>query len=186
MLTHVLSLTLPLMMITGTGSSIDVAPTPSTTSGTFQAYRPGATAITYDPAVVPAGASATLSISGTGYGTEVALTVTGLIGGRMYGAHLHTAPCGADPDASGPHYQNHPDPVTPSVNPVYANARNEVWLDLTADASGSATSAATHGWSFRDAAPPRALVLHTEHTHTGTGEAGKAGARVACLTLPGA
>lgn len=211
MLTRLLALALPLPMITGCAPAADIAPAHVTTatvsawtiyrsaspspapaappptaeaSGTFQAYRPGSTAVTYDPAVVPAGATAKLTITRTGYGTAVTLTVTGLIANRAYGAHLHVAPCTADPEASGPHYQNHPDPVTPSVNPVYANPRNEVWLDFTADGAGSAAATATHGWNFREAAPPRAVVLHSEHTHTAAGEAGKAGARVACLTLP--
>ncbi|MEU4236425.1 superoxide dismutase family protein [Actinoplanes sp. NPDC026619] len=185
MLTHALALALPFTMITGVAGATDIAPSrPAATAGTFMPYRPGSTAITYDPAVVPAGATATLTITTTGYGTEVALAVTGLTANRMYGAHLHTAPCAADPDAAGPHYQNHPDPVTPSVNPVYANPRNEIWLDFTADTTGAATTSVHHGWSFRPSAPPRSVVLHAEHTHTAAGEAGKAGARLACLTLP--
>jgi Cu-Zn family superoxide dismutase len=95
-------------------------------------------------------------------------------------------PCTADPEEAGPHYQNHQDPVVPSTNPIYANPDNEIWLDFTADASGNATSIASHGWDFSPARAPRSLVLHAEHTHTAAGEAGKAGARVACLTLPAA
>jgi superoxide dismutase, Cu-Zn family len=158
-------------------------PIPVVTTGTFQPFHPGSTAITYDTAAVPAGATAAVTIARTGYGTDVKLTVTGLVAGRTYGAHLHTNPCTAVPEEAGPHYQNHPDPVTPSTNPVYANPRNEIWLDFTADATGAATSAVTHGWNFRPTAPPRSLVLHAEHTHTAPGEAGKAGARLACLTL---
>jgi Cu-Zn family superoxide dismutase len=149
---------------------------------------PSATLLSYDPAVVPPGATATLKIIETGYGTEVRLAVAGLIPNRMYGAHLHVDPCGADPAAAGGHYQNHKDPAatpaTPSANPAYANPRNEVWLDFTTDASGAATSTSSHGWNFDPVSPPRALVLHADHTKTGPGEAGKAGARVACLTLP--
>ena len=208
------TLALPLTLLAGCTNAIDIGPvasaatTPSswtlhssaspalspspeippdtTATGTFLLYRPGSTAITYDPAVVPPGASATLTITRTGYGTQIRLLATGLIPHRMYGAHLHTSPCAADPDAAGPHYQNHKDPVSPSVNPVYANPENEVWLDFTADAAGAATSASTHGWDFDAQSPPRALVLHADHTKTGPGEAGKAGARVACLTLPAA
>jgi Cu-Zn family superoxide dismutase len=161
-----------------------VNPPYETASGTFLPYRPGSTAISYDPAVVPPGATATLTITTSGYGTDVRLAVTGLIPNRAYGAHLHTNPCGADPEAAGGHYQNHRDPVTPSVNPVYANPENEVWLDFTASPTGTATSTSSHGWDFSATAPPRALVLHAEHTMTAAGVAGKAGARVACLTLP--
>jgi len=207
-----LTLGLPLSMLAGCTSALDVGPispastsasswvlyqsaSPSpatsfanppyeTASGTFLPYRPGSTAISYDPAVVPPGATATLTITRSGYGTDVRLAVTGLIPNRTYGAHLHTNPCGADPSAAGGHYQNHPDPVTPSVNPVYANPRNEVWLDFTASPTGTASSTSSHGWGFDAAAPPRALVLHAEHTMTAAGVAGKAGTRVACLTLP--
>ncbi|GIE16141.1 hypothetical protein Afe05nite_79810 [Paractinoplanes ferrugineus] len=195
-MTRALALALPITMITGFPPAPDIAPAhPASATvpaslpsvevvGTFAAYRPGSTAITYDPAVVPAGATAKLSITRTGYGTDVAVTLTGLTAGRMYGAHLHVGACAADPEAAGPHYQNHRDPVTPSVNPVYANPGNEVWLDFTTDAAGSATATVSHGWDFRADAPPHALVLHAEHTHTAPGEAGKAGARVACLTVP--
>jgi superoxide dismutase, Cu-Zn family len=201
------ALALPLVTLGACANSIDVGPmtsaatgasawtiyssaspspavSPPWATGTFLPYRPGATAITYDPAVVPPGATATVTIHKTGYGTEVTLTTTGLIPRRMYGAHLHTQPCTAIPEEAGPHYQNHKDPVTPSVNPVYANPRNEVWLDFTASATGATTSTSGHGWNFDPAAPPRSLVLHADHTHTAPGEAGTAGARAACLTLP--
>jgi len=89
-------------------------------SGTFQPYRPGSTAITYDPAVVPAGARARVAITRTPAGLIVRLTVAGMVPRRPYGAHLHTQPCGATPDAAGPHYQNRRDPRTPSVDPSYA------------------------------------------------------------------
>jgi superoxide dismutase, Cu-Zn family len=216
MMFRALALVAPLAMITACTNAIDTAPTARATSeasawtvyrsaspsptvsaefppateaaGTFLPYQPDALAITYDPAVVPPGATARLTITNLPYGTDVQLTATGLIPRRAYGAHLHTMPCTGVPDEAGPHYQNHQDPAAtpaaPSTNPVYANPRNEVWLDFTADANGAATSTATHGWDFMPTRPPRSLVLHTEHTHTAPGEAGKAGARVACLTLP--
>jgi Cu-Zn family superoxide dismutase len=212
MMIRTLALALPLSMLAGCANAVEVGPISSATTsasswilyssaspsptmslanppyltaaGTFLPYRPGATAISYDPAVVPPGATATLTITKTGYGTVVLLVATGLIPNRAYGAHLHTDPCGADPEAAGGHYQNRKDPVTPSVNPVYANPSNEVWLDFTASPAGTGSSSSLHGWNFDPAAPPRALVLHAEHTKTGAGTAGKAGARVACLTLP--
>jgi len=194
-----LAIALPLTMITGCVTALEATPSalppavasavtlpPGThTTGTFRAWQPGTRAVTYDPAVVPAGATAELTISRTGYATTVRLTATGLIPRRAYGAHLHTGVCTADPDEAGPHYQNHPDPVSPpSANPEYANARNEIWLDFTATTTGAGEATATHGWSFDPARPPRSLVLHADHTHTAPGEAGKAGARAACLTLP--
>jgi Cu-Zn family superoxide dismutase len=212
MMIRTLLLGLPLSLLSGCTNAVQVAPISSATmsasswvlyrsaspspetsyanppylsvSGTFLPYRPGSTAISYDPAVVPPGARATLTITRSAYGTVVRLDATGLIPNRGYGAHLHVNPCGADPEAAGGHYQNHKDPVTPSVNPVYANPSNEVWLDFTTSLTGTAASASSHGWDFNPAAPPRSLVLHAERTMTGPGVAGKAGARVACLTLP--
>ena len=213
MLIRTLSLAVPLSLLTGCANSLDIRPIASgtaasawtiyqsaspadassettapylTASGTFLPFRPGSTALTYNPAVVPAGATVALTITKSGYGTEVRLTAGGLIPGRAYGAHLHTNLCTAVPDEAGPHYQNHQDPVTPSVNPVYANPQNEIWLDFTTSAAGDASSAVTHGWNFDPQAPPRSLVLHESHTMTAPGEAGKAGAREACLTLPAA
>jgi Cu-Zn family superoxide dismutase len=152
-------------------------------AGTFLPYRPGATAITYDPAVVPPGARARVAITRTTTGLVVRLTVAGMVPRRPYGAHLHTRPCGATPDAAGPHYQNKRDPKTPSVDPSYANMDNEVWLDFLADGAGAGTAVVQETWSFDPKAPPRSLVLHDETTRTGKGVAGTAGDRAACLTL---
>ena len=157
---------------------------PSTAYGTFLPYTPQATAITYDPTVVPAGATADVVITMTGAGVAVTLTVTGMVPRRAYGAHLHTAPCAAAPEQAGPHYQHSRDPRAPSVDPSYANPRNEVWLDFTADASGRAKAVATQAWGF-GAAVPRSLVIHTRQTQTAPGTAGTAGPRAACLTVPG-
>ncbi|MFI5894767.1 superoxide dismutase [Actinoplanes sp. NPDC051513] len=216
MLIRTLSLAVPLTLLTACANPIDIRPLASATtgvsawtiyqsagpaaastlpvapyltaSGTFLPYRPGSTAVTYNPAVVPPGAAAELTITKTGYGSEVRLTAGGLIPHRMYGAHLHTKPCTAVPEEAGPHYQNHKDPAatptSPSANPIYANAQNEIWLDFTASAAGDASSSVSHGWNFDPQSPPRSLVLHETHTMTASGEAGKAGAREACLTLP--
>jgi Cu-Zn family superoxide dismutase len=209
-----LALTAPLVLLTGCPGAIETevpsalvtnasawtvhgpaspSPAPATefppgtvASGTFLPYRPGSPAITYDPAVVPPGATAELTITDLPYGTEVRLRAEGLIPSRAYGAHLHTRPCTGVPDEAGPHYQHHQDPKPPSVNPVYANPKNEVWLDFTADGKGVGAALSVHGWDFAPSTPPRSLILHAEHTRTEPGEAGKAGSRAACLTLPGA
>jgi superoxide dismutase, Cu-Zn family len=152
-------------------------------SGTFQPYRPGSTAITYDPRVVPPGARARVAITRTPSGLVVRLTVAGMVPRRPYGVHLHTRPCGASPDAAGPHYQNRHDPKTPSVDPAYANPQNEVWLDFLADGAGSGTAVTQENWTFDPEAPPRSLVIHDEITRTEKGVAGMAGARAACLSL---
>lgn len=152
-------------------------------SGTFVPYRPGSTAITYDPAVVPPGARARVAITATPSGVIVRLTVAGMVPRRPYGAHLHTQPCGASPAAAGPHYQHRHDPRTPSADPSYANPDNEVWLDFLADATGAGTAVVQENWAFDPKAPPRSLVIHDETTRTGPGVAGTAGDRAACLTL---
>ncbi|MFF3753389.1 superoxide dismutase family protein [Streptomyces sp. NPDC002018] len=118
-----------------------------------------------------------------GAATTVLLRVSGLLPDRMYGAHVHTEPCGRAPEAAGPHYQNVMDPNQPSTDPAYANPGNEVWLDFTTDAGGHGTAESRHDWRFRPGGA-RSLVIHEHHTSTGPGEAGTAGARLACLTVP--
>jgi Cu-Zn family superoxide dismutase len=167
--------------------NIRVQETPDgATTGTFLPYTPGAAAVTYDPAVVPPGATAQVRIASATSGITVRLTAAGMVPRRAYGAHLHRRPCSAAPDAAGPHYQHRPDPKAaaspPSVDAEYANPRNEVWLDFTADTAGAATVTAAHP-AFDRATPPRSLVLHASLTRTANGEAGTAGPRVACLTL---
>ena len=158
-----------------------------TSSGTFLPFPQSARAVTYDPKVVPPGATAQVTIARTATGTTVRLTAAGLVPRRAYGAHLHTRSCTATPADAGPHYQHRPDPGAaaspPSVDPAYANPRNEVWLDLTADAAGAAAVTTRLTWTFDEVEPPRSLILHAEHTRTAAGTAGMAGARVACLTL---
>jgi superoxide dismutase, Cu-Zn family len=166
-------------------ADLGTLPPDTVAAGTFAAYRRGGAAITYDPAVVPVGATARVTITGNGAGMIVRLTAGGLIPRRAYGAHLHTMPCSAQPDAAGPHYQHVPPTASASPDPRYANPRNEVWLDFVAGADGAATSATSLDWRFPPGHGARSLVLHEATTRTGPGVAGTAGARVACLTLPG-
>ncbi len=158
-----------------------------TVIGTFLAFPQSTRAITYDPKVVPPGATAQLTVARTARGTTVRLTAAGLVPRRAYGAHLHTQPCTATPGEAGPHYQHSPDPRAaaspPPADPAYANPRNEVWLDFTADSRGAATVTAHQDWTFDEVEPPRSLIVHAEHTRTAAGKAGTAGPRVACLTL---
>ncbi|PPK96112.1 Cu-Zn family superoxide dismutase [Kineococcus xinjiangensis] len=151
-------------------------------AGSFDPSGTGG-AWTYDPALVPAGARArVVSVSvAPAERTRTRLSVRGLLPDRAYGAHLHVSPCGALPAASGPHYQQVPDPAVPSVDPAYANPVNEVWLDLHTDARGRAVVRASNPWSYREV--PASLVLHAQHTHTEPGRAGTAGARLACIDL---
>ena len=144
-------------------------------------------AVTYDPSVVPPGATAQLEIGARGAGLAVTLQVAGMVPRRSYGAHLHTSPCTAIPAQAGPHYQHEPDPKAtpsePSTDPAFANPANEVWLDFTADASGAASTTAVEDWAFDEDHPPGSLIVHSDVTRTGAGVAGMAGPRVACLTL---
>ncbi|MGW3993034.1 superoxide dismutase [Amycolatopsis sp. NPDC004772] len=153
----------------------------TTAHGTFTAAAPGAPAVTYRPDLVPAGAQAhVFGVSAAG--TTTLLFVTGLWPGRTYGAHAHTQPCGATGDAAGPHFQHVPDPVKPSVDPAYANPRNEIWLDFTTDRAGTGFARSTVDWTFAGRRA-KSVVVHETHTHSDPGHAGTAGARLACLNV---
>ena len=104
--------------------------------------------------------------------TRVRLMVSGLPAGRTFGAHVHTGGCGADPLASGGHYQHSTDATVPL-------AEREVWLDVTSDARGRGVATATVPWTF---APGTAgsVVIHALPTNTTTGAAG---ARLACTSV---
>ncbi|SER87115.1 superoxide dismutase, Cu-Zn family [Lentzea xinjiangensis] len=137
--------------------------------------------ITYDVKRIPLGGKLSAGSSVSGGQTTVELKVSGLLPGTKYGSHVHIKPCGAKPADSGPHYQHEKDPVTPSVDPKYANAQNEIWLDFTTDAQGAATGTATVKWEFRKG-EANSVVIHAAHTSTEHGKAGTAGDRLACLT----
>ncbi len=141
-------------------------------AGSIGAYATTARAVTYDRRV-PAGAVATvLRLSGP-HRTLVSLTPVGLLPHREYGAHVHTMPCGAHPAEAGPHYQN-----VPSSDPASANPDNEIWLDFTTDATGTAIALTTVDWTFTER-QAHSVVIHEHHTHRG----GAAGARLACLNV---
>ncbi|WP_433508036.1 superoxide dismutase family protein [Pseudonocardia halophobica] len=141
-------------------------------------------AITYNPQLVPAGATAKVTSSTEGTSSTVTLAVTGLVPNRTYGSHAHQKPCGPAAADSGPHFQHVADPVSPSVDPAYANPQNEVWLDFTTDAQGAASVTATQAqWAFTDQAAPQSVVIHAMKTATEPGKAGTAGDRVGCVTV---
>ena len=174
----------------GCSGALAAAPstTPTTTpsrdvqvSATFSAD--GGTAITYDPELVPVGSRGAVSSSTGDDGTTVMLAVRGLEPDRRYGAHAHTQPCGPTGDLAGPHFQNEVDPVQPSVDPAYANPENEIWLDLTTDASGAGSATTTVAWGFPRDRRARSVIVHAMPTATEPGEAGTAGARAACISV---
>jgi superoxide dismutase, Cu-Zn family len=153
------------------------------TSADFEAFGPGVEAVTYNPKLVPVGSQATvLSTARPDGRTSVMLTVRGLVPNRAYGAHVHQKHCGPKGDDAGPHFQHVADPVQPSVNPAYANPRNEIWLDFTTDKDGNASATSTVAWRFSRTLPG-SVILHSEHTHTEPGRAGTAGDRLACVNV---
>jgi Cu-Zn family superoxide dismutase len=152
-----------------------------TAQGTFAAAP--ATPATYDSALVPVGATAIVNAGEAATSTSVTLAVTGLQPNRQYGAHAHTKPCGGDGKDAGPHFQFKPDPVTPSVDPAYANNTNEIWLDFTTDAAGSGRATSTVPWAFPADRRAASVIIHAMPTSTEPGRAGGAGNRAACLTV---
>jgi Cu-Zn family superoxide dismutase len=163
-------------------SSAAATPSHANVEGTFAAPG-GGQAVTYDPSLVPVGATAKVSSSESAGATTVKLTVTGLLPNRAYGAHAHVKPCGADGMAAGPHFQLKQDPVTPSVDPAYANPQNEIWLDFTTDAQGMGEATTTVPWTFPADRRAKAVIIHEKATATEAGKAGVAGARPACMSV---
>jgi Cu-Zn family superoxide dismutase len=135
----------------------------------------------YNPELVPDGTRAHI-FALSALGTTTVLSVYGLLPNHEYGAHAHTKACGATGDVAGPHFQYHPDPVLPSVDPTYANPRNEVWLDFTTDRLGIGVAVSRVDWTFGERRA-KSVVIHETHTHTDPGHAGTAGARLACLDV---
>ncbi|MGH3885682.1 MAG: superoxide dismutase [Pseudonocardiaceae bacterium] len=158
--------------------------------GALTEPNPDSNAITYNPALAPAGARLAVTMIPSGLATNVELTVNGLQPNRGYAVHAHTNSCSDNPDFVGPHYQNRIDPAAtlqaPSRNPEYANPSNEVWLDVRTDAAGSGISRVTVPFVFTDRGPGSVVVHEAEQTPTGPGEAGASGAPIACLTLAAA
>jgi Cu-Zn family superoxide dismutase len=133
----------------------------------------------------PDGATARVQSVETADGrTIVTLHVSGMEPFAAYGAHAHVHACGSTGGAAGPHFQHVPDPVTPSTDPAYAKPQNEIWLDLTTNAAGEGRAKAVVDWQFSPERRAGSVIIHEKHTLTGTGEAGTAGKRVACLTVP--
>lgn len=156
-------------------------------TGTLTAPVNANGAFTYNPAA-PAGAQLAVKITSRDASTTVELIAKGLAPNRGYAVHAHTKPCGPTGNDAGPHYQNTIDPAAtpekPSTDPAYANPQNEIWLDIRIDATGSGTSTTTVPFAFTDRAPASVVVHEKETTVTHHGEAGTAGGRLACITVP--
>ncbi|WP_232660764.1 superoxide dismutase [Pseudonocardia sp. TRM90224] len=140
-------------------------------------------AITYDTALVPAGAHGAVSATNDGTNMTVTLALRGVRPNYRYGAHAHTQPCGAKGDDAGPHFQFQVDPVKPSVDPAYANPQNEIWLDLSTDPTGAGSSETKVAWVFPVDRRAKSVIVHSMQTSTEPGKAGTAGGRAACITV---
>ncbi|MGH3769786.1 MAG: superoxide dismutase [Pseudonocardiaceae bacterium] len=156
--------------------------------GPLTTPNPTSKATTYNPGLAPVGATITAALISSSEGSTTAeFTASGLLPDRGYAVHAHTTACGATGEAAGPHFQNRLDPAaTPqeaSSNPEFANPRNEIWLDMHTDAAGAGTSRTTVPFVLTDRVPGSIVVHEATRTATGPGQAGKAGARIACLTL---
>ncbi|CAM4485944.1 superoxide dismutase family protein [Nocardia ninae] len=159
---------------------------PIIVEGTFKPWQDGAVAVTHDQTLAPVGSHARVVIGNYDKRTVAILTVRGLLPNRVYGSHAHVKSCGAKPADSGFHYQNVEDPNakdTMSMDARYANPRNELWLDFTTDKNGNATQVSMVDWTFRKG-KAGSIVVHEKKTDTTDGNAGMAGARVACLSVP--
>ncbi|WP_378740527.1 superoxide dismutase family protein [Nocardia brasiliensis] len=159
---------------------------PIISAGTFAPWRDGAVAVTYDETLAPAGSRAMIVVVNDDKKSTAILTVSGLLPNRVYGSHAHLKSCGPKPADSGFHYQNVEDPNAKdkmSMDARYANPQNELWLDFTTDEHGRAAQVSTVEWTFRKG-QPGSIVLHEKKTDTTDGNAGMAGARVACLSVP--
>ena len=158
-----------------------------TFAGVLAPAAEAAGAFTYGPAA-PSGAELSATVTPGDSETAFELEVTGLEPDRGYAVHAHVDPCGPTGEDAGPHFQNEEDPAAtpaaPSSDPEYANAENEVWLDLETDADGAGTSESTVPWAVADRAPMSIVIHENMATMTAEGMAGMAGDRVACLDAP--
>ena len=172
----------------GQPSSQPAAPAPQPSASNPGQVAVGATfgqtdaASNYDKALVPDGAKVLVAENVYDGATTVTLSVRGLVPNRAYGAHAHAKPCGPKGDDAGPHFQHMADPVMPSVDPAYANPRNEIWMDFQTDGQGNATVASTVPWVFSNARAG-SVVIHADSTQTAPGKAGMAGARIGCVSV---
>jgi Cu-Zn family superoxide dismutase len=156
--------------------------------GVLAAPGQSSNAVTYNPALAPDGARLAVTITQADGLTTATFDASGLLPDRGYAVHMHAKACGATGEAAGPHFQHRMDPAAtsqqPSSNPDYANPTNEIWLDLHTDAHGAGNSITRVPFVFTDRVPASVVVHEKPVTETVPGQAGKAGARVACLTLP--
>jgi Cu-Zn family superoxide dismutase len=111
---------------------------------------------------------------------RIELNVAGFPATRPFGSHLHKLACDDDLKAGG-HYQNMPVPMGGStMDPVYANNKNEAWLDFTTDAAGNGQTILTVDWIPRSG-EAKAIIFHDMPSGIG----GASGPKLACLPITG-
>lgn len=142
-------------------------------------------AYTYDATQLPEGAQLSVGVTYPASGKMiVTLHVKGALPLRDYGAHAHSAACGASSVEAGGHFQYIPFPSgSTSTDPVYANPSNEVWLDLETNAFGNGSAQSVVAWQ-PGVRRPMSVVIHAAHTATAPGTAGTAGTRLGCISVP--
>ena len=150
-----------------------LAPAPALAGSGGASVARSAPVLVYDAQFLPGADARAHSVSTPSGKTIVTLEVRGLVPGKTYGAHAHTGACvaGDKGAAAGPHWQN----AGPAVTPA-----NEIWLDVTPGADGTGRSKAVQEFAFSGDHRPRSVIIHEKATNPADG---KAGARIACLTV---
>src|SRR4051794_19390559 len=153
-----LTRTLPIVLV---GGGLVVAAVSPAAAGSDHIRSVGPL-VRYSDAVPASGSARVDAIYDAAGQTVVTLHVWGLLPNHTYGAHAHNNPCGLTGAAAGSHYQNIPDPQQPSVNPAYANAANEIWLDVHTDGEGNGSAQTKVGWQFAPDRRAHSVILHAE------------------------
>ena len=124
-------------------------------------------------------ATAQATAAPNGDGTTVTLKVQGIdhsAAGSTFGAHVHSGSCVIGTGSvAGPHYKH---------DANVASTNNEVWLDFTVEANGTAHAETDVGFAI-PAGGASAVVIHALPTNASSDPllAGTAGARWACLPV---
>lgn len=125
--------------------------------------------VVHDPAY--AGAKTQVHAWARDNSTHLRLMVRGLpAANRTFGAHVHVAPCGSDPAASGGHYQH---------GTAATLAGREVWLDFTTNADGDGVGETDIPWLIA-AGTAGSVVIHALPTNA----LGVAGPKLMCTDVP--
>ena len=152
-----------------------------TAQGRFAAAP--ATPATYDSALVPVGASATVNASEAATRTTVTLAVTGCRRPPLWRARPHQA-VRRRREGRGAALPVHARPGdAEAVRPRLRQQRERDLARLTTDAAGSGRATSTVPWAFPADRRAASVIIHAMPTSTEPGKAGGAGNRAACLTV---